>query len=149
MSSQRRRRMLPTLAWIAMIGSACGDGSTAPSLEEPAEVEAIEGSELSRITLSERAIERLGIATVPVAAVGVDGTGLLVIPYSAVLYDADGTTWAYATSEDNVFVRSEIVVDRITGDLAYLAEGPPVGTEIVTTGAAELYGTETGVGGGH
>jgi len=66
-----------------------------------------------------------------------------------VLYDADGTTWAYAASERNVFVRNEIVVDRIEGDLAYLVEGPPVGAEVVTTGAAELYGTETGVGGGH
>ena len=137
------------LAGIAIIASACGSGNTAPSLEAPAEIEEIEGSELSRITLSERAMERLGIATVPVTEAGAGGGDLLAIPYAAVLYDADGTTGAYAASERNVFVRNEIVVDRIEGDLAYLVEGPPVGTEVVTTGAAELYGTETGVGGGH
>ncbi len=27
--------------------------------------------------------------------------------------------------------------------------GPPAGTPVVTTGAAELYGAEIGVGGGH
>ncbi len=129
---------------IALASSACS-ADLAPSAEAPAEVEEIEGSELSRITLSAHAAERLGIATSAVA----EADDLLAVPYAAVLYDAGGKTWVYASPEENVFIRDEIVVDRIDGELAYLADGPPVGTEVVTTGAAELYGTETGVGGGH
>lgn len=145
--SLRRWLVVPAgLLAITLAASGCGTTSAPGSVEPPAEVEAIEGSELSRITLSERAAERLGIATEAVTEAGSD---LLAIPYSAVLYDADGRTWAYTSPDTNVFVRSEIVVDRIEGELAYLTEGPEVGTEVVTVGAAELYGTETGVGGGH
>ena len=36
--------------------------------------------------------------------------------------------------------------DSIQGDLAVLAAGPPVGATVVTAGAAELFGTEFGVG---
>lgn len=142
-------RLLPViggLLGIALTAAACGTPAV-PATEEPAaEVEAIQGSELSRITLSVRAAERLGIATTPVVEATAD---LVAIPYAAVLYDAQGTTWAYTSPDENVFVRSEIIVDRIEGELAYLAEGPAVGTDVVTVGAAELYGTETGVGGGH
>ena len=64
------------------------------------------------------------------------------IPYSAVIYDADGGTWAYTTSEHLTFVRDEIKVERIDGDTAYLSDGPAAGTEVVTVGAAELVGLE-------
>jgi hypothetical protein len=46
-------------------------------------------------------------------------------------------------------VRSAIDVASIEGDRALLTSGPPVGTTVVTVGVAELYGAETGVGGGH
>jgi hypothetical protein len=77
------------------------------------------------------------------------GAARTVVPYSAVVYDADGKTWAYTNAEGLVFVRYEIVVDRIENNVAFLSGGPPVGTLVVTVGAAELWGVETGVGGGH
>jgi hypothetical protein len=40
------------------------------------------------------------------------------------------------------FERQRIGVERVTGDLAVLSEGPPVGTSVVTVGAALLYGAE-------
>jgi hypothetical protein len=129
----------------AMSLVACTASPAAAPGDEPATVEEIPGSELSRITLSTKAVERLGIETAPVGGAGTQ----LTIPYAAVLYDSEGKTWTYATPDENVFVRHEIVVDRVDGDVAYVADGPPVGTEVVTTGAAELFGTETGVGGGH
>jgi len=69
-----------------------------------------------------------------------------LVPYAAVIYDVNGGTWVY-TKEPNAlsFVRQSITVDYIEGDLAFLIEGPPVGTEVVTVGGAELYGAETGV----
>ncbi len=68
-----------------------------------------------------------------------------VVPYQAVLYGVHGETWVYSEPEPLVYVRLPIVVDYIEGDLAYLSEGPEVGTAVVTVGAAELLGTETGV----
>ena len=51
------------------------------------------------------------------------------------------------TSPDTLeFLRVSVVVERIEGPLAYLSKGPPVRTDVVTTGAAELYGTEFELG---
>jgi hypothetical protein len=68
-----------------------------------------------------------------------------VVPYAALLYGVKGETWVYTNPEPLVFVRQPIVVDHIEDDLAILSEGPEVGTEVVTVGAAELFGAETGV----
>jgi hypothetical protein len=68
-----------------------------------------------------------------------------VVPYQAVLYGVHGETWVYSEPEPLVYVRIPIAIDYIEGDLAYLSEGPEVGTAVVTVGAAELLGTETGV----
>jgi hypothetical protein len=69
------------------------------------------------------------------------------VPYASVLYDPDGKTWAYTSPEPLVFVRQALVIDRIQGDLAILADGPPVGTAVAIRGVAELHGSEYGVGG--
>jgi hypothetical protein len=71
-----------------------------------------------------------------------------LVPYSAVLYDRHGETWVYTCPEPLVYVRAPIVVDYIDGDLAVLSQGPPAGTDVVTAGASELFGAETGIGGG-
>jgi hypothetical protein len=68
-----------------------------------------------------------------------------VVPYEAVLYGVHGETWVYSNLEPLVYVREPIAIDFIEGDLAYLSEGPEVGTAVVTVGAEELFGTETGV----
>lgn len=144
-----RRRLTIGLIAAALPLAGCGQAAVDAEVEEPAAVEEIPGSELSRITLSASAAQRLGIET---ATVGEDGSGSaarMTLPYAAILYDSTGQTWAYTSLGANVFVRHAIVVDRIDGETALLADGPPPGTAVVTTGAAELYGTETGVGGGH
>jgi hypothetical protein len=113
---------------------------------EPAYVEPIEGSSLSRIVLSEQAAKRIAVATAPVTDDASSGATRKVIPYAAVIYSPDGKTWAYTSPEPRVFVREAIGVDRIEGDKAILTEGPAVGTEVVTVGAAELLGAESGLG---
>jgi hypothetical protein len=70
-----------------------------------------------------------------------------IVPYDAVLYDLHGETWVYTSPEPLVYVRAPITVDYIEGELAVLSEGPPAGTEVVTAGASELFGAETGIGG--
>jgi hypothetical protein len=68
-----------------------------------------------------------------------------VVPQAAVLYGVHGETWVYTNPEPLVFVRQPIVIDYIEENLAFLSEGPEAGTEVVTVGAAELFGAETGV----
>lgn len=134
---------------------ACGTASPAGATPiEPAKLERIEGTELQRIRLSQRASERLGIATAPVREAQVARRGApagtaaprIVIPYSAVVYDLRGDTWAYVSTEPLVFQRHALRVDYIEGELAVLLEGPPLGTAVVTVGVAELFGIELGVG---
>ena len=108
----------------------------------PAIIEPVDGTSLNRLTLTERAAERVGLETAPIAEQQVGGKIQRTIPYSAVIYDADGGTWAYTTSEHLTFVRDEISVERIDGDTAYLTDGPAAGTEVVTVAAAELVGLE-------
>ena len=72
-------------------------------------------------------------------------TTQMVVPYAAVLYGVHGETWVYTNPEPLIFVRQPIEIDFIDGDLVVLLEGPEIGTEIVTIGAAELFGAQTGV----
>jgi hypothetical protein len=65
-----------------------------------------------------------------------------VIPYDAVIYAADGSTFAYTSPKPLIFVRAQIRVGDIRGDAAQLLSGPPKGTAVVTVGSQELYGTE-------
>lgn len=70
----------------------------------------------------------------------------LVVPLSAILYDIYGGTWIYAKTAPQVYARQRVELHHITGGLAALSRGPAAGTEIVKTGAAEIFGTEFGGG---
>jgi hypothetical protein len=74
------------------------------------------------------------------------GTKQPVVPYSAVVYDEQGKAWVFTNPAPLVFVREPIIVDYFDGDTAVLSKGPPTGTKIVTVGASQLFGAETGVG---
>jgi hypothetical protein len=124
--------------------SGCSQPAAAAPKEEAIKVEKHESGPAT-ITLSAKAAERLGVQTGEVRGDGAQKT----IPYAAIIYDAKGATWTYAATGGLVYERAAIAVDRIEGDDAYLTDGPPSGTAVVTRGAAELNGAETGVGGGH
>jgi hypothetical protein len=133
------------LMFVALALGACSSGaSTAPKVEAIT-IEEDTGTGLKTLTLSEKAAQRLGVETVAVAGSGAQ----MSIPYAAVVYDAKGQTWAYVTEQPLVYKRAQITVEEIDGDVARISTGPASGTQVVTTGAAELYGAEIGVGGGH
>lgn len=138
-----RRRLMTGLLLIAgLLLSACASvAEEEEALHEPATLEPIEDSDVSRLTLTEEAVVRLDIEVGPVLGTGSATT----IPYAAVFYTATGDTWTYTNPEPLTFVRVPIVVDHIRGDDVFLSDGPPSGMDVVTQGAAELYGTETGV----
>ncbi len=128
-------------AFTALSATGCAQApEAAPSEGEPAAIAEVPGTDLHRLTLTEHAIERVGIAT---AVIAVDPkTGKLTVPYGAILYDSSGNAWVYTNPEPQVYVRQSITVQRINGDVAVLTDGPPAGTVVVTTGAEELLGTE-------
>lgn len=141
----RHRWLITGLAVAALALGACNSGTTSSSKTEAVTIVEDEATGLKTLTLSEKAAQRLGVETAPVAGAG----SAMTVPYAAVVYDAAGKTWAYVTAEPLTYKRAEITVDEIDGDTARLSAGPPAGSQVVTTGAAELYGAEIGVGGGH
>jgi hypothetical protein len=68
-----------------------------------------------------------------------------IIPYSAVIYDLTGQAWAYVNTAPRTYVRQPITIDYSQGVQTVLKDGPPAGTLVVSVGAAELFGAETGV----
>jgi hypothetical protein len=159
---------LPIVAGLQL--SACQVKPSGAGHVAPAHIERIEGTDLSRITLTPKAAERLGIETAAVQALmtqagsvasNADNAGArtarslpatgsssarTVVPYAAVLYDAHGDAWVYTSPAERVFVRHPIKIDYIDGDRAVLSEGAAVGTAVVILGAAELFGAEFEVG---
>lgn len=127
------------LIMVAALGlAACGPKAAATTEKiNPSTLEEIEGSELKRVILTEKAAERIGVETVPASE--------MTVPYSAVIYDIEGNTWVYTNPAPLTFVRAPIVIDRIDGDQAFLSEAFGSTDPIVTVGVIEIYGAETGV----
>ena len=144
--SQRWMVVVPMVAGLQF--AACTSKTAAPGHIKPATVEHIEGQEVSRITLTPKAAERLDIKTATVSGPQLIRSGARrpVVPYAAVLYDAKGVTWVYTSPANLVYVRHRITVDYIEGDQAVLTDGVPAGTQVVTQGGQELFGAEFEIG---
>ncbi len=146
---QRSRRWMVVALIAGLSLAACSKTSNGGGEPEsaPAKLERVKGTTLSRVILTAKAAERIGIemAEVRDAPTAGGGPARKVIPYAAVLYDANGDTWTYTNPRPRTFVRARISVDRIDGDVAVLSDGPPASTTVVTVGAAELFGTEFGL----
>jgi hypothetical protein len=124
---------------------ACDRGDDGHHFEEPADVEDAGESGFSRVTFTEKAMERIGVQTTTVIEESSSPTKK-VVPYGALLYGPEGQTWIYTCPEPRVFLRQVVDVDRIEGNLVYLNEGPPVETVVAIVGVAEIYGTEFEIG---
>ena len=123
--------------------AAMADSPAAAKAESQAIVQRL-GFGMKSITLLPKAAKRLDIKTDEIRD---DPSGNKVTPYASILYDLDGDAWVYTVTAPLTFVRGGVVIDLIKGDLAYLREGPPSGTQVVTVGVPELYGAEVGVNG--
>ncbi len=140
--------MVLILVIIASQFSGCGRRQSPLNNAEPAHVEHIQGTELSRVTLTEMAMKRLDLRTDQVReqAVPRSDSPKKTVPYSSLIYDPKGQTWVYTNPAPRAFIRHKVEVDYIEGDMAVLNDGPPAGTVVASVGVAELYGTEFGVG---
>ncbi|GAB4052966.1 efflux RND transporter periplasmic adaptor subunit [Catellatospora paridis] len=136
--------LLVGLLVVAALGVAAAKGlpTSTSTPAKPAKVEAIEGSKVKKVTLTAEGVGRLGLTTVPMA----EAAGVKTIPYSALIYLPDGTTWTYVETAPLSYQREPITVTKIEGDQVRLSQGPAAGAKVVSVGAAELYGAETGIG---
>lgn len=132
---------LAALGVYLVVGGG-SEASASATAEEPAVVEEIKGSDLLRITLSSKAMQRLDVQTAAVRDITVNGKQRTVVPYAAVLYDPEGHTWVYKSPKARTFIRARITVATIDGARAILSAGPVSGTRVVTVGGQELFGTE-------
>jgi len=146
------RGFAATLAAFAVITSgASGCSEAGASNEENPEtavtVEEAGEDQPARLTVSERAEQRLGLRTEPVRPLTGHPGVTEVISYSAVVYDSDGASWAFSAPSPRTYVRVPIEISSITGKTVQLKSGPPVGTQVVVVGAPELVGAEAGISG--
>jgi hypothetical protein len=122
---------------------AVAESPAPPKSESQATIKRL-GFGISEITLLPEAASRIDIHTSEIAE---DPSGRKFTSYSSIMYDLDGDVWVYKLTAPLSFVREQVVVESITRDYVYLKEGPPAGTQVVTVGVPELYGTEVGVNG--
>jgi hypothetical protein len=140
-----------TARWVTAFALVIGAGlpvagcgqppASTTKAKEPYTSEPIGDSGVMRLTLDDKAVERLALDTATVVQVG----DRLVMPYAALLYLPDGTTITYTNPGGHSYVREQVTVESIRDDQAVLTAGPPAGTKVVTTGGAELWGAEFGI----
>jgi uncharacterized lipoprotein YajG len=147
-----KRSIAAALAAIALL-AGCATAAESAADDSPVTLKAVKGTDRFQVSLTEGAEERLGVATDEVRAVAAAPQGAAgetvtsTIPYAAVMYDSQGAAWTYITTQPHTFVRAQITVDRIDGDVAMLTAGPDVGTDVVVVGAPELLGAEMQIAG--
>jgi hypothetical protein len=122
--------------------TACTQVEENESSYAPTSVIAVKGNkEVKQVTFTAEAVRRADVHTDVVRRLA----RRTFIPYAALIYDEQGATWTYVTAKPRVYLRTPVDVHRISGDRVVLAAGPPAGTKVVTTGAAEIYSAEFGV----
>ncbi|HYM59068.1 MAG TPA: hypothetical protein VES79_13980 [Solirubrobacteraceae bacterium] len=144
-----RPRLLPA-GLVLVIGalglSACTEVESADvSGYEPSKLEEVKGTDAKRVTFTAEGARRTGLQTAALR----DSGKRTVAPYAALIYDGEGKTFVYTSPQPLSFMRAAVKVDRIDADRVLMSAGPPAGTQVVTVGAAEVYGTELEIGGGH
>ena len=131
---------------IALSVAACthGDEETGPKYA-PATLGSADAAGVKTVTFTADAAQRVRLQTSPVAAAGRG----VAVDYAALIYDKKGQSWVYTVPQPLTFVRMKVTVDRIEKNRATLSVGPAPGVQVVTTGAAEVYGAELDISGKH
>jgi len=140
---RRCRRATASLAVLVAATALSACTEVEPAEKEhysPATITPVKGDKdgLVIVTLTQEGADRIEIATGEVGR----HAGHKAIPYAALLYEKDGSAFVYANPRGLTYVRVHIEIDRVAGDRVLLREGPAVGTNVVTTGAAQVHGAE-------
>ena len=136
---------------VAVVAAASLTGCAeieAPAAEpyEPAHLEPTGPDQPARIILTEEAQHRVQLQTTHVKPHGAD----VSVDQAALVYDKKGKPWVFTVIGPLTYVRAAIGIKEVSEDnLVILSSGPPAGTEVVTVGAIELWGTELEIAGSH
>jgi hypothetical protein len=140
-----RKRWIAVAAMAVLSLAACsGSGGSSDESAPPVKVKQVDGTDLNQIVMTAEAVKRIGLETETVTAAPPAGGGAsqTLVPYAALIYDATGQAWVYTTVGPTTYQRHTVAVARVDEDTVTLTDGPPVGTSVVTVGAAEVYGSE-------
>ena len=141
--SRRSRLSRPLTAGLAALAvaaalGACSEVESNVRENQPYKVTPIEGSDVQRVTMEDATAALLPVETATVRRQG----KRKVVPHDAVIYNPDGDGFVYTKPKAETYIREPIKIISVHGSRAVLSDGPDVGTEIVTTGSAELLATE-------
>ncbi|MGB7961666.1 MAG: hypothetical protein WCF12_01715 [Propionicimonas sp.] len=141
-----RTRVLTAIAVLVLCGvtGGCAQAkSQAAAHYQPVHVETIDpASGLKRITFTAEGASKADIQTAPVVQSG----AMLAVPSAALIYDNKGNTLVYVALDPLTYQRETVDVVIDDGRTVKLSRGPKVGTQVVTTGANQVWGAELGVG---
>jgi hypothetical protein len=142
-----RRAVLGCVVAIAL-GTAAGCAEIESTTVEPYEPAALESTgpdKPARITLTDEAVDRVALQTTEVRTLGKDRT----VDHAALIFDKAGKPWVFTVVGPRTYVRAAIGIKEVQDNQVILSAGPPVGTQVVTVGAIELWGAELGIAGKH
>lgn len=140
----RRPRKTPRLAAslalvvAAVVLAGCQEVPSNLVKSQPYELEPTADPDIQRVKLADRIAKNIDLRTAEVTADGAD----TLVPHAALIYNPEGKVFVYTKPEPQIYVRAPVTVGAVSGDQVVLSDGPPAGTVIVTTGAAELLATE-------
>jgi hypothetical protein len=143
-----RKAFLSILVAVAAIVSMAGCAEIEVPLAEPYEPAHLESTgpdQPKRVILTEEAVHRTELQTTEVRL----EDGDLEVEHAALVYDQKGKPWVFTVVGPRTYVRAPVEIKEIDDELMILASGPPPGTEVVTVGAIELWGTELEIAGKH
>ena len=113
---------------------------------EPAHLESTGPDQPAKVILTEEAQHRVQLQTTLVKAHGAD----VSVDHAALVYDKKGKPWVFTVIGPLTYVRAAVGIKATQDDnMVVLSSGPPAGTEVVTVGAIELWGTELEIAGKH
>jgi hypothetical protein len=142
------RKLLLGFVAVAAIASLAGCAeieSVMAEPYEPAHLESTGPDQPKRVILTEEAVHRTELQTTTVRL----EDGDLEVEHAALVYDQKGKPWVFTVVGPRTYVRAPVEIKEIDDELMILASGPPAGTEVVTVGAIELWGTELEIAGKH
>ena len=138
------KRLLTTGVVLAVAGlplSACKEVETETATGyTPSHVEELkEGSKaFPHVTFTAEGARRTGVESARV-----------LLRRSRLPSAGEGKTYVYTSPKPLNYLRTEVKVDRIDAGRVFLTRGPSVGSTVVTTGTAEVYGAELDIAGSH
>jgi len=135
-------------AMVTALGAQAADGTprTARPIQAPPSANALAGTVdlYFAINNSDHAY-RVGQRVAVGLSIGGGAREGLAVPTSAIVRDIYGGLWVYQKTAPDTYVRQRIEIAATAGDRAILSRGLAAGAEVVSVGAAELFGSEFGV----